>query len=107
MDLSEIREELKVKHGLDADEIKAFAKEVSERELTELHHKKSGLAKITTSIYYSLFFILFAIVVIGFSIYAIGLKNETVFGKTLPWIVLFGGVLLVIKHLINVINIRK
>lgn len=99
MDLSLIKKELREKHNYSKEDALKITTEIGDRELEELNNHPSLLHAFVSSRYYSIIFIVFGIVTIVFSIFAIQKNVPTVFGKTLPYIVLVGGFFMVFKHI--------
>ncbi len=107
LERSEIKEHLKQETNYSTDEIKFILTEISNRELSAVQEKKSALNLFLESHYFSYFFLFFGLAVIITSIFIVNLKVDTVFGKTLPWVTIFGGIFIVFKHGIRIAQFRK
>lgn len=98
LERAEIKKRLIEHDQFTAEEATDILKEISNRELNSLHEKNSVVAQITDSAVFSWIFLFFGLVVIGVSVYFI-LQGLTQGIKAfLPWIMIVGGLFLMVKH---------
>lgn len=106
MSMSQIKEELKADWELNEDDINYVCREVASLELESLQDEKEYLGFLK-HIGFSWFFLIVAMVMIGFSIFYLyyGYINEVL--SKAPYFILAAGLILFIKHIVRLIKYKR
>ena len=100
MDLNAIKKDIRQHHDFSENEFKELISAIQDKEFQLLSERKSPLARFLQSHLIAVFFFLFAFVAAVSSVYIIWSQTEEVnsLNKFLPWIILMGAILLMLKH---------
>ena len=91
---------LKATFGFSDDEAADVYKDIRslEMDMDVASSQQSILSKVTNHVGFSYFFLLFALIASGYSLYLLFFNPQEDFNKVMPWVVLLGCAFLFIKH---------
>lgn len=100
----QIRTELKEKHNFSDDESAFILREIVRLELEDVQNPTPVNYTFLTSIWINIIFLIAALIVIGYSFYILQLQLESAMSKTLPYVMIVGGLLLAIRHVQKIVH---
>jgi hypothetical protein len=95
--LSDIKLDIATTYDWDEEKVKAIAREISEQELVFLAQQKAIKEKRKKTILVAFAYFLAGVLFIAVSVYFMLSKSDIAYNKYLPYIVMIGGVYMLVK----------